>query len=53
MSNATPIRVSVLSCLTFILSVVARKHYRKCRCISDDEHGRGAISCSDTAVIEA
>lgn len=38
MSNATPIRVSVLSCLTFILSVVVRKHYRKkCRCISDDE----------------
>lgn len=38
MSNASPIGVSVLTWLAFIVSVVARKRYRKkCRCSSNDE----------------
>lgn len=38
MSSATPVGVSVLTWLTFIISVAARKHYRKkYRCISNDE----------------
>lgn len=55
MFGATSTVVRVLTCLTFIVSVVARKHYRKkYRCISNELwHKREAISCSDTAVIEA
>jgi len=38
MSNAGPTGVSVLTRVTFSISVVARKHYRKKgRCISNDE----------------